>query len=71
MASTRIGSPAFGVVFGLVGAIASGIAAVNSLVDAGGFEPSRFLLAVASAVIHFYMFRVLRDAEVKRHVMLD
>jgi hypothetical protein len=65
---------AFGVVFGLIGAIGAGIDIVETVVDASegyGFELGKFLLAAASAVIHIRTFRVLRDAEVKHHVMVD
>ena len=63
---------AFGVVFGLLGTIGACIRIVETLVDEGnGFELSRFLLAAASAVIHIRTFRVLRDVDVKRHVMAD
>jgi hypothetical protein len=48
-----------------------GIVAVNTLVGDGGFDLGEFLLAVASAVIHFRTYRVLRDTEVKHHVMID
>jgi hypothetical protein len=60
---------AFGVVFGLLGAIGAGIELVQTLVD--GFVLSKFLLAAGSGYIHIRTFLVLRDAEVKRHVMSD
>ena len=65
---------AFGVVFGLIGTLTAGIALVETIVDASdgrGFDLGKFLLAAASAYIHVRTFRVLRDADVKRHVMLD
>lgn len=64
---------AFGVVFGLIGAIVAGIDVVATLVDASeghGFELARFLLSSAAAVVHVRTFRVLRDTEVRHHVML-
>lgn len=62
---------AFGVVFGLLGALGAGIEIVQTFIDEYGFELSKFLLAVGSGYIHVRTFRVLRDAEVKRHVMSD
>lgn len=64
---------AFGVVFAVIGTIGAGIAIVETVVDVDGFgfELSKFLLASASGYIHVRTFRVLRDVDVKRHVMLD
>jgi hypothetical protein len=61
---------AVGVVFGAIGTITAAISMVETL-NGRTFDVSRFLLAVASAYVHVQTFRVLRDAEVKRHVMLD
>ncbi len=65
---------AFGVVFGLIGAVTAGIEVIGTIVDATdghGFELGTFLLSAASVVIHVQTFRLLRDSEIKRHVMLD
>jgi hypothetical protein len=64
---------AFGVVFGLIGTIAAGIVMIEELTDPDGygFDLVRFLLAGASGYVHFRTFRLLRDRDVKRHVMLD
>src|SRR5437016_4892783 len=63
---------AFGVAFGLLGALAAVITIVSMLVelaDGGSFELIPFLLALASGYMHLRVFRVLRDRDVKRHVM--
>jgi hypothetical protein len=60
---------AFGVVGGVTGALGSAIAVLLALRH-GDLDP-RSLLDVASALIHVRMFRVLRDREVKQHVMSD
>jgi len=65
---------AFGVVFGLLGAIARAIQIIEMLVGAGrggGLDLGALLLAAGSGYIHIQTFRVLRDPQVKRHVMLD
>jgi hypothetical protein len=64
---------AFVVVFTLLASITSGIEVIDTLLDADGrgFELGRFLLAAGSVVINIRTFRVLRDREVKHHVMLD
>jgi hypothetical protein len=61
---------AFGVVFGLLGALGAALEIIETFHDEY-FELSRFLLAAGSGYIHVRMFRVLRDPEVKRHVMAD
>jgi hypothetical protein len=64
---------AFGVVIGCLGAIGAFLEIIRAIVDPDdlGFELDTFLLACAGAYIHVTTFRVLRDPEVKRHVMLD
>jgi hypothetical protein len=65
---------AFGVVFTLIATVTAGIEIVEILVDASegrGIAVFRLLLAAGSGCMNVYTFRVLRDREVKRHVMSD
>lgn len=64
---------AFGVVIGLLGGIVSALAVIGCIAEAAEGELDVLALAhaLASTYIYFRTFRLLRDTEVKRHVMLD